>query len=118
MDVTTIAQKLDFSICTVFLKIPCNSWISWALGYRDDDISNFYDAVLSFRGRCAQYLQKFDQQIHKWKLLAEVSPPWCKSNMLLTSIIGIAISTPFRVLDDLYLHYLYLLPTDQPPRRP
>ncbi|KAF8847274.1 hypothetical protein BDZ45DRAFT_343715 [Acephala macrosclerotiorum] len=71
MDVTTIAQKLDVSICTVFLKIPCNSWISWALGYGDDDVSNFYDAVLSFRDRCAQYLQKLGQQIHKWKSLAE-----------------------------------------------
>jgi len=61
IDVTAIAQKFDFSICTVFSKIPCNSWISWALSSRDNDVSNFCDAVLSFRDRCAQYLENFDQ---------------------------------------------------------
>jgi hypothetical protein len=53
MDVTAIARKLDFSICEVFGKIPSKSWISWALGSGDDDVSNFNDAVLNFRDRCA-----------------------------------------------------------------
>ena len=75
IDVATIAQKLDYSICSVFCAIPYESWF-----YRDDVVSTLLDRIRNFRDRCAQYLQNLDRSTDKWKtdkweLLAQASPP-------------------------------------------
>ena len=62
VDVTTIAEKLDSSICSVFRDISYDSWF-----YRDNVASNFLDKIRNFRDRCAEYLQSQDQPTDKWK---------------------------------------------------
>ena len=75
IDVATIAQKLDFSICSVFGAIPYESWF-----YSDDVVSTLLDRIRNFRDRCAQYFQNLDRltdksKTDKWELLAQASHP-------------------------------------------
>jgi hypothetical protein len=70
MDVSAIAVKLDWSICLVFCKLTYGAWVKWVLGYRDDGISNFLNAVLTLRNNVSRFLRS--ASLGRWELLEEV----------------------------------------------
>ena len=73
MDVTTIAEKLDFCVCLAFCKIPYVLWLSWALGYKVDVIETLLDDISHCRNDLAWYFRDLHQERDKIRLVGKVS---------------------------------------------
>lgn len=54
VDPTTIAEKVDGSITTAFLKVPFYAWVRAVLGYEDSVVQLFLDGMLNARNDLAR----------------------------------------------------------------
>ena len=55
-DIRTVAEKFDTQIHSEVCTPGFEAWVAWCCGYQNDAISNFLDAVLSFRNDLARYV--------------------------------------------------------------
>ena len=55
-DIRIVAEKFDTQIYSEVCTPGFEAWEAWCCGYQNDAISNFLDAVLSFRNDLAKYV--------------------------------------------------------------
>jgi hypothetical protein len=71
-DISTVAERLDIQIHSVFCTITYADWIAWCCGYQNDIVSNFLVALLSCRDRLIQLAQQDRAFADKLVLLRNV----------------------------------------------
>jgi hypothetical protein len=76
-DISTVAEKLDSQIHSVFCTITFADWIAWHCGYRKDIVSNLLDALLNFRNTLVQFAQEHKIVADKLLLLQKASLCLC-----------------------------------------
>jgi hypothetical protein len=73
MDVSSIAEKLDCSFCSIFCRTTYYAWTRWILGYRDDGISGYLSAAFTLRNNIFQLLYSAPLAIlQRWRSLLVV----------------------------------------------
>jgi hypothetical protein len=73
MDVSTIAEKLDWSFCSIFCRITYYGWARWVLGYRHDGILSYLDVAFTLRNNIFRLLCSAPlATLLKWRSLLAV----------------------------------------------
>jgi hypothetical protein len=73
MDVSTIAEKLDWSFCSIFCRITYYGWAKWVLGYKCDEILSYLGAAFTLRNNIFQFLCTAPPAtLQKWRSLLVV----------------------------------------------
>jgi hypothetical protein len=73
MDVSTIAEKLDWSFSSFFCGTTYYGWAKWALGYSHDGIISYLDAASTLRNKIFELLRSVARAtLERWRSLVAV----------------------------------------------
>jgi hypothetical protein len=72
-DISTIAEKLDAQIQSVFSRITFEDWLAWSYGFSNDPIQSLLNTAFNFRNDLARLVQTHAAMVDRLQLLQEAS---------------------------------------------